>query len=59
MNMIKGLAIVIGIGLLFGMAHWIMAWMRPGIYPPKKVLKQRAAFFGLIGLAMIIIAFFL
>ncbi|MBM7715072.1 hypothetical protein MHB50_11840 [Siminovitchia sp. FSL H7-0308] len=59
MNIVKGLAIVIGICLLFGMLHHMMACMRPRIYPPKKVLKQRAALLGFTGLVMIIIALLL
>ncbi|MDQ0214757.1 hypothetical protein J2S13_001154 [Oikeobacillus pervagus] len=39
----------------FGMFHYIFALYRPGIYPPKNILKKRAGFLGMSGLVTFLI----
>nr|WP_062110446.1 hypothetical protein [Bacillus niameyensis] len=42
----KVLFITIGIILLVGMSYFLVAFQKPGIYPPKRVLKERAKKLG-------------
>ncbi len=45
----------LGAILLIGTLYYIASFQRPGIYPPKKVLRQRALTLGVAGLIFIII----
>lgn len=46
---------ILGALLLMGMLHNAAAHRRPGIYPPKRVLRQRAITLGGAGLVFIFI----
>ncbi|RFU64400.1 hypothetical protein D0469_18690 [Peribacillus saganii] len=39
-----------------GMIHFLLSAERPGIYPPKKLLRKRAGFLGLGGALLLVIA---
>ncbi|MBS4210696.1 hypothetical protein [Bacillus sp. FJAT-50079] len=41
--------------LLAGMLHYVASQRRPGIYPPKKILKQRAMTLGGAGFICLVI----
>lgn len=45
----------LGVILLIGMLYYIASYRKPGIYPPKKILKQRAVTLGVAGIIFIII----
>ncbi|MBS4218123.1 hypothetical protein KHA96_07265 [Bacillus sp. FJAT-49711] len=47
--------IIIGIMLLIGMFYYFSAYQRPGIYPPKKILRNRVASLGGAGLLFLLI----
>jgi hypothetical protein len=42
--------------LFFGMLHYLSASRRPGMYPPKKILKKRAMVLGSSGGAALLLA---
>ncbi|VEF48756.1 Uncharacterised protein [Bacillus freudenreichii] len=41
--------ITLGTVLLIGMFYNVILYQRPGIYPPKKILRARVASLGCIG----------
>ncbi|GIN19288.1 MAG TPA: hypothetical protein DEO65_09590 [Bacillus bacterium] len=49
MNVIMIVFLIFGTLMLTGMLYNVILYQRPGIYPPKKVLKARAASLGGIG----------
>ncbi|RWR14589.1 hypothetical protein QNH23_09790 [Siminovitchia fortis] len=49
MNIIMIVFITLGILMLAAMFYNVILYQRPGIYPPKKILKARAASLGSIG----------
>lgn len=42
----KFIFITIGIILLVGMGYFLVAFLKPGIYPPKRILKEKAIKLG-------------
>ncbi|HEY4553439.1 MAG TPA: hypothetical protein VIG80_09610 [Bacillaceae bacterium] len=46
---------LLGAILLSGMLHYLAAHQRPGIYPPKRILKQRARTLGIAGFAFVVL----
>ncbi|MBS4177505.1 hypothetical protein [Lederbergia citrea] len=59
MKVIMIIFIMIGIILLVGMLHFLAAHQRPGIYPPKRILRQRAITLGGAGFVFFIIGMLL
>lgn len=55
MQSIMTFLFIIGALLLVGMIHYFLAHQRPGIYPPKRILKQRAVTLGGVGTLFIIL----
>lgn len=51
--------IIVGVMSLVGMLYNIVAYQRPGIYPPKRVIKQRALALGGVGFALFLIGILL
>lgn len=49
MNIIMIIFLTLGILMLTGTFYYAILYQRPGIYPPKKTLKARAASLGWIG----------
>lgn len=45
--------------LFFGMFHYLMSSRKPGIYPPKHLLRKRAGGMGVVGAAFFIIGIIL
>jgi len=45
--------------LFFGTFHYLLATKRPGVYPPKPLLKKRAFVLGIGGIFFFIIGLFL
>ncbi|GIN93181.1 hypothetical protein J6TS1_43380 [Siminovitchia terrae] len=49
MNLIRIIFLIMGTLMLVSMFYNVILYQRPGIYPPKKVLRARAASLGSIG----------
>lgn len=47
----------VSIVMFCGMFHYFLASKRPGVYPPRSVLKQRSAVLGLGGILFLLIGF--
>jgi hypothetical protein len=45
--------------LFFGMLHYIMAIQKPGMYPPKNILKRRAGVLGTGGVVALLLGILL
>ncbi|MBO0993619.1 hypothetical protein [Bacillus sp. SD088] len=59
MTIVKLMIITIGIILLLVMGYQIILYLRSGIYPPKRVVKERIFLSGGIGLFFFIIGIFI
>lgn len=55
MTIIKLMIIIMGIILLLMMGYQIILYLRPGIYPPKRVVKERIFLSGGVGLSFLLI----
>ncbi|GIN58682.1 hypothetical protein [Lederbergia ruris] len=54
MTIVKFMIIIMGIILLFIMGYQITMYLRPGIFPPKRVVKERIFVSGGVGLFFLI-----
>ncbi|KRG16637.1 hypothetical protein [Lederbergia galactosidilytica] len=55
MLVIKFMMIILGIILLLIMGYQIIMYLRPGIFPPKKVVKDRIVLSGGLGIIFLFI----
>lgn len=47
--------ITLGFILIIGSVYFILAIIKPGVYPPKYILKKRAVTLGAIGTVLLIL----
>ncbi|MCJ7840418.1 hypothetical protein MUB24_05690 [Lederbergia sp. NSJ-179] len=55
MTLMKVVFITLGLILLFIMAHQLTMYVRPGIFPPKRVVKERIVVAGGAGVCFLCI----
>lgn len=59
MKSMATILLLLSVLLLFGAIRYLLAIRRPGVYPPKQVLKQRAGTLAAAGGILLLIAIIL
>ncbi|MBY0123075.1 hypothetical protein [Bacillus sp. S/N-304-OC-R1] len=59
MSGISAFFFTIGTLLIAGGIYFMLAIKKPGFYPPKYILKKRAASFGAIGIVLLLMGAFM
>lgn len=55
MSEVTTVLFTIGVGLIIGGVYFLLAIKKPGVFPPKYILKKRAVALTAIGTALLIL----